>query len=1374
MDVIQDCCGYCPAPATVEEEEIAEDESRTYISGHLKFVKDDPGRQAIGSFHPLTSDDWTAMAYVGNTALLCQAIVDEDIEYVQTWLNHEGNDPNTRDYTGRTPLHLAVANSTPEVVQALIDHGARLIARLVDGKTALHLAAMRGSVEMVSMLLRKSEANKEEEEKRVDARRAARKAAKEGTTEDVSMQDADKAPSASAGGDNESDVDMIETADLDKDENMDATTENSIVNIKLSGHRDDEQALANGEREEEPDIYMIDVVAWDVAVSPLHLAIAKGHVDVVRCLVQDFGADILLPIKLFNGHDKSARAAILTLVLALQLPMDQAGKMARTLIELGASSAQASIDQTTALQSYVGERPDLLDTLADTDGTGVARAINHLSVSGYRWSVEVSSPLMTAIRAKDSSSALRLLALGAKPEIDFAAYMKAYQSQHDPPNDSKRNKSMFEKTTEQPILSAVRYELPLLAKNLIEGGVVDPNALTTDGYEVLNDERSRRHRKGKSLLDSVQEKLESLRQWEYNPKQPEEPIPLKEDSEYLSSYEQGSYTLWSAKKQLKAAKDEYEKDLKKYREDLEKQKDRTGVPQKQDAINRQIAEFEQLEAALVEKGAKSFKDLRPDVKEPEEHESIPRKQLTNRFANHQDHEPKPFQVSIQFKLGDLTEDSQKRYEKLFEAAWNGEPSIVKDLTLNAWKDEKGDDQAPSKAAVRDQHGLSPFSIAVLRGHLELAAAIMDIANAQHVSAEPPKSRRYEMNAGDSEDEDSDNVQLYSEIVDDEFTIENIGEVSMKVKSRVLPVDMMQWTSSAFADFANPVRDSSNQVTSTGFSYFGPRRSEAVYIERTNTGSLKKASPPASKEQDKNGIPKPNNLLRLAIYDNNSKLLSWFLDLGRLHFRAQPKQEDDSSETAFTIADQDFEYALEVGRPHLLAETIRQTGAGIPLNSLAKEYGIELKEKPKYYQGLSVYGSKRRDWVNAGRSHMVHTPAQKHRTPLLRSAYLGSLEVVEWMLSDSPMRCYNEFAEANQDDKRIQQLQLSKTGFKGSLEEFLQTRSHLAIHCCLMGKPTAEAYSLLRYLVQAMPNTVEVKSLEGFTPLQVAFELYREDSAKLLIQVGADQTCRDKSGRNILHSLLSRSFNKREHVENLKKMLDLIDKRVLPTLFVERTTRSLTPLHYYLLRSGRDHCKERVFRTLLEYGAGQDLSLISGEGDTPLHNLVKTSEISLIEIILEREPSLMNRENATGRTPYEMAEDAALAEACNDPPPMPDSSDFKIRRARRYGLKDDWATDVLDCSPKSFVEEAKIAELSRRERVWKLLQETKAKLDAEGKSKRRLVTLNEANEVARRLAQMKSRSADYQESYNSVASYDEEEEPPKDEVQIWLNDAKRRR
>lgn len=58
-DIVQDCCGGCPQPVTPDEKKVAEEESKLFISGNLSFIQDDPGRQEIGSFNPITESDWT-------------------------------------------------------------------------------------------------------------------------------------------------------------------------------------------------------------------------------------------------------------------------------------------------------------------------------------------------------------------------------------------------------------------------------------------------------------------------------------------------------------------------------------------------------------------------------------------------------------------------------------------------------------------------------------------------------------------------------------------------------------------------------------------------------------------------------------------------------------------------------------------------------------------------------------------------------------------------------------------------------------------------------------------------------------------------------------------------------------------------------------------------------------------------------------------------------------------------------------------------------------------------------------------------------------------------------------------------------------------
>ncbi|EGP89184.1 uncharacterized protein MYCGRDRAFT_92101 [Zymoseptoria tritici IPO323] len=1311
-DVIHDCCGYCPDPKTDEEAEVAQAENKIYVSGQISFLRDNPGRQTIGSFHPLTADDWTEMAYVGNTARLCQSIVDGDVEDVQTWLEQDGNDPNARDFTGRTPLHLAVTSSTPEIVQVLIDNGARLVARLVDGRTALHLAAIRGSVEMVSALLRKSAANEEEEEKKVDARRAARAERPSTELEDL-------------------DIDIVNDADEDEDGNIDATTENSMVNIKSPPANSDDKVLNGDDEEESADIYDVNVLAWDTAISPLHLAIINGHLDLVRVLVQDFGADVLLPVKLFHDHDKSARAAILTLVLALRLPSEQADAMSRLLIQLGASSAQADIHQNTALLYSIAEQPALTKVFLDADKVGTGRAINHLAAqSFYSSNLIVQSPLLAAIQAKDSSTALLLLTAGANSDIDFAAYMKAHKTVLEPASDTKTNQTKFRKDVEQPVTSAVECELPELATSLITEYGVDVNTISPAGWAHINQDHWMfgGGKKATSLLDEVEEKIKQLKTWKPDDQKIHAPIPLKDDFEYLEGLQEGTYALWTAQSQIAAAKRGYKSKLTTYKNLTAENDEDAGVPEKQAAVDAMRERFEELRRVLIERGAKTFRELHSEVKESGN-------QIYRPYEYRPYVEP-AFKVNFSLKLPDLTDERQERYIDLFEAAWNGEISAVKQLTLMTWNNKDGETQPPLQVAVKDSRDHSPFSIAIARGHLELAAAIMAIAQAQYMPPDESAKQRFVLDGGAGENDesndsgsDSSSVELASESIDPNFTVENVGEISLQVKSRVKPLAMMMW----------------------------------------RCCNLKEFLPEAAKRSTPRKLF-PNTVLSFAVHADDEELLDFLLSLGERYSESQDSEESDTD--FFDMLDHDFQETLRLDRPHLLAHLIQRSATGAPIRDLIKRSGVETKEKPKYYQGLSVHGKKRKDWAarpRKTRRDYGAGPIDKDTAPVLQAAYYASIQSVEWLLSDAPARCYSEFAERHPEHVRVKALSQAESGFDGSVQQFLNARVHLAIHCAVLASPTPKSAAVLRYLVKVMPEAIDAKSADGLTPLLIAFRLGRQDAAAILIEAGADQTIRDDEGRNLVHSLLMNSFTSSAHVQRLRTMFDLIDDRLLADMLMERSTAApgaLTPLAQwtqsaiYFAHNWQSFNDDAV-RLLLQYSKGIELSIINGEGHTPLHVAVRSKMKSLTKIILEHDPTLLLRENTTGRTPFEMAEDADIAAAVQDVPALPSSRNQIYRRRQITTL----SKPICEREAKTFLPGYGVQELSKHEAILRMMREAKARLEEEGRAKRRLVTLNEANEVARRLAARKTN-----QPIRSDADGTEPESRQGDEVREWLQRA----
>src|SRR6266536_988592 len=108
---------------------------------------------------------------------------------------------------------------------------------------------------------------------------------------------------------------------------------------------------------------------------------------------------------------------------------------------------------------------------------------------------------------------------------------------------------------------------------------------------------------------------------------------------------------------------------------------------------------------------------------------------------------------------------------------------------------------------------------------------------------------------------------------------------------------------------------------------------------------------------------------------------------------------------------------------------------------------------------------------------------------------------------------------------------------------------------------------IEMVLSKLPKALDCKSKEGLTPLHLALSLRRIPAAQYLIKAGADQSLRDHLNRNVLHFILRPKDNKEiASLNALKEMLDLIDKQLVKSMFLERCSvepTSLTPLAYWL-------------------------------------------------------------------------------------------------------------------------------------------------------------------------------------------------------------------
>jgi ankyrin repeat protein len=429
-DIFADCCGYCPEPDCAEAIALQKEEDERFVRGEVKFLIDDPGRQSVGSFHPITDSDWSEMAYLTQEALFAAAVAQNDSIKVKKLLEGYEQDKqqvvNKRDQTGRTMLFLAALCSSNDVAQILVDAGARLTARNYDGRTILHLACQMGNTGLLETILKKSKANEEEKDKRGDT---------------------------------------TDTTDAENSSDSDGGFEK----IKRSEAREELDEFAEPE---DDDILDVNLPDWDCCLNPLHYAILQGHVSVVKILLAN-GVDPTLAIKIprappgFSTYSGVGKQTIFPIVLCAY--PDNGIEIARLIFSPGISS-RSDFNSSTALHALASlKRVDIVKFLLEQDPNAKG-ALNHLNtLSPPHW------PLHWALVNCDIEMSRLLLQNGAHVTISEDDFVKRAEASNQWWFRNKRdNKKVlaihYGSDVLQPLEVAVEYGNLDLVRLLVQYG----------------------------------------------------------------------------------------------------------------------------------------------------------------------------------------------------------------------------------------------------------------------------------------------------------------------------------------------------------------------------------------------------------------------------------------------------------------------------------------------------------------------------------------------------------------------------------------------------------------------------------------------------------------------------------------------------------------------------------------------------------------------------------------------------------------------------------------------------------------------------------------------------------------------------------------
>lgn len=116
-----------------------------FVRGPIQFLKENPGQQMIGSFHPITEGDWSEGTYICDyTDSFMELCLGDDIKKVDEMIVKNKIDINTKDSLGRSALHIVSFVNNTKMLDYFINKKINICATMSDGRSAFHIACIYG------------------------------------------------------------------------------------------------------------------------------------------------------------------------------------------------------------------------------------------------------------------------------------------------------------------------------------------------------------------------------------------------------------------------------------------------------------------------------------------------------------------------------------------------------------------------------------------------------------------------------------------------------------------------------------------------------------------------------------------------------------------------------------------------------------------------------------------------------------------------------------------------------------------------------------------------------------------------------------------------------------------------------------------------------------------------------------------------------------------------------------------------------------------------------------------------------------------------------------------------------------------------------